>query len=214
MVLSFGTEMENKDFKSTFSGYSKVEVDQFIAKMMVEFNSLSRENNNLKKDNESNQEKINYYMTLEKTMQNSMEIAQKTLKFSQSQAEKAKAHADKEADHIILKAKEKAKAILDHTNEKNELLKNEYDKYYSEFETFKIRVANFIEVQKNVFSTSPEDLELSPLDFTSFEEYVLKNIADSSEEVDDDELVLPELFDDEIDHNEDVEEYDDNLIKG
>lgn len=212
--MSFKTEMEQKEFKSTFNGYSKVEVEQFIAKMMVEFDSLSRENNNLKKENESNREKINYYMTLEKTMQNSMEIAQKTLKFSQNQADKAKAHAEKEADYIILNAKEKAQAILDHTNEKVELLRNEYDKYYNEFQTFKIRVANFIEVQKNVFSTSPEDLELSPLDITSFEEFVKKNIADVSEEIDHDELVLPKLFDDETEPNENLDEYDDKLVKG
>ncbi len=197
-------EMEKKEFKSSLSGYNKNEVDQFFAKMIVDFKLLLRENEDLQRENESQSEKISYYSTLEKTMQNSMEIAQKTLKFSQSQSEKAKIQADREAEYIISKARDYSKAIMDHTNEKNDLLLKQYDKYCEEFETFKMRVANFIEIQKNVFSTSPEDLELSPLDLSSFEEYVLKNIADDSQ-------VAREQFEEFGDHKDIETEYDDDF---
>ncbi len=214
-VVRFETEeIEKKEFKNTFNGYNKVEVDQFLAKVIVEFKILQRENEDLLKENESNQEKINYYMTLEKTMQNSMEIAQKTLKFSQNQSDKAKVQADKEAEHIVNKAMDQAKAILEHTNEKNELLIKEYNKYCEEFITFKMRVANFIETQRNVFSTSPKDLELSPLDLSSFEEYVLKNIADESHLGKENSEDFHEDVHHEMEYNEDFSDPEDALVKG
>ncbi len=206
-------EIVNKEFKNTFNGYSKIEVDQFLAKVIIEIKTLQRENEDLEKINAINQEKIDYFMTLEKTMQNSMEIAQKTLKFSQSQSDKAKTQADKEAEHIVSKAMEQSKAILEHTMEKNGLLIKEYDKYCEEFITFKIRVANFIETQRNVFSTSPENLELSPLDLSSFEEYVLKNIAEESL-VKENPKESHENLHQELEYHENSSDMDDDSVKG
>ena len=207
-------ELEKIQFSKTMNGYTKKEVEVFQGKVFAEIKLLERKIEDLERENKTHGEKIKHYKSLERTMQNSIEIAQKTLLFSQSQSEKTKTQADRDADHIISRAHEQAKAILEYTNEKNEILIKEYHRYCDEFETFKLRVANFIETQKNVFSISPEKLELSPLDLSSFEDYVLKNIADESQLGKDNGKNLDPVQNENAENEGDFPGSEDNGVKG
>ncbi len=153
-------EITNKDFKRTMRGYSTDEVDEFLDDIVEDFEALYRENVSLKEKIEGFNEKMQYYSSLEKTLQNTLILAQNT-------ADSTKSQAEKEAEHIIENAKGKAQAIIENTNNDNEQLKREYEKYRMEFSNFKMRVLNFMESQMGSFTSASDEIERGTLGTTS-----------------------------------------------
>ena len=153
-------EITNKDFKRTMRGYSTDEVDEFLDDIVEDFEALYRENVSLKEKIEGFNEKIQYYGNLEKTLQNTLILAQNT-------ADATKNQAEKEAEHIIENAKGKAQAIIENTNNDNEQIKREYEKYRMEFSNFKMRVLNFMESQMGSFTSASDEIERGTLSTTS-----------------------------------------------
>lgn len=153
-------EITNKDFKRTMRGYSTDEVDEFLDDIVEDFEALYRENASLKEKIEGFNEKIQYYGNLEKTLQNTLILAQNT-------ADATKNQAEKEAEHIIENAKGKAQAIIENTNKDHEQLMREYEKYRMEFSSFKMRVLNFMESQIGSFTSASDEIERGTLGTSS-----------------------------------------------
>lgn len=153
-------EITNKEFKRAMRGYSTDEVDEFLDEVVEDFEALYRENASLKDRIEGFNEKIEHYTSLEKTLQNTLVLAQNT-------ADATKVQAEREAKHIIDSAKEKAQAIIENANRENEDLKREYEKYRREFSNFKMRVLSFFENQVGTFKGNAEEIERGTLGVAS-----------------------------------------------
>lgn len=117
-------EVYGKKFSKGFRGYESEEVDKFFAQIAKDFETLYEENIQLKEDAEVTKAKLEQYQQLEKTMQNTLLIAQTT-------AEEIKTGAGKEKDFIIKEAEMKAKQILTDieldAQKKKQQLQNEID---------------------------------------------------------------------------------------
>lgn len=147
-------EIQSRTFKSGL-GYDKKEVDQFIKEILAGYESMYRENMELNDKLNTLNEGIQYYKTIEKTLQKALVLAQKT-------AEDTQAAARKKAKLIEKEAENKASAILaDARDELHRLhtqtvqLIQQYDRYKAQFrslaaaqidilesEGFQIHVAN------------------------------------------------------------------------
>jgi len=131
-------EIQNKEFKKSFGSYKASEVDDFIEKVYSEFDRLYRENTELKGKLTVYTEKVESYVAIEKTLQNTLIIAQST-------SEDVIQNARKRAETIIKEGEMHAEAIISKGNKKLTDLNAEYEKNLKLCRVFKSRFKTFIE---------------------------------------------------------------------
>ncbi|MCD8216271.1 MAG: DivIVA domain-containing protein [Clostridiales bacterium] len=98
-------DIETVEFKKVALGYAPEGVDEFLNKVIVEFESLYRDNAALKDRIKNLEESINYYSSLEESIKSAIVIADKA-------AAETKQNAADQAESIIKKAQLKADEIL------------------------------------------------------------------------------------------------------
>ena len=91
-------DIENKKFTRTLKGYNVDEVDDFLDQLTLEYEKLYKENAEFKSKFDEQQKEIERFKTVERTLQNTLVMAQTT-------AEDIKNMAQKQADQIINEAK-------------------------------------------------------------------------------------------------------------
>ena len=99
-------DISNKEFKKGFRGYDCDEVDEFINEIIENYEELYKENSRLKENLSRVNEKLEHYVKIENTIQN-------TLLLAQNAAEQAREASQKESDMILKNANDVAKKILD-----------------------------------------------------------------------------------------------------
>lgn len=189
-------EIQSRTFKSGL-GYDKKEVDQFLKEILTNYETMYRENMELNDKLNTLNEGIQYYKTIEKTLQKALVLAQKT-------AEDTKESAVKKAKLIEKEAENKAQAIL--ADAKNELhslhlqtmqLIQQYDMYKSQFrnlaasqidllesESFQIHVANL----DAFLSRTEEDAEMKAASPAPAQGFRSENVPSGTDEEEEDEL--------------------------
>lgn len=98
-------DIHNKEFKKSLRGYDANEVDEFLDEVIKDFETLYKENLELKEQLQAQKDNLNRYKEMEDTLQSTMVLAQKM-------AEEAKRNAEKEAELIIWEARKKAEQIV------------------------------------------------------------------------------------------------------
>ncbi|HZK11438.1 MAG TPA: DivIVA domain-containing protein [Atribacterota bacterium] len=113
-------DIEQQEFSRSFRGYSEEEVDDFLDKIVKDYEELINENVRLNEDIEKMQEKLKEFSQIEETLRNSLLNAQKS-------AEEIKGRVENEAKVIIEKAEMEAKALKRQVLQSEDLMKNEID---------------------------------------------------------------------------------------
>jgi len=115
-------DIQQQQFTVRFRGFDIQEVDSFLETVANEQEELIKKNNELKEELERKEARIWEYQNMEKTLKETLMIAQATSeemkRNSQRAAEDLKANAQKEADLIISQAREQAERILAENNAK------------------------------------------------------------------------------------------------
>ena len=132
-------DIENKKFsKQMMNGYSVEEVDDFLDDLTVDYTKNYKETTELKAKVDELNKSLEHYKTIEKTLQNTLVMAQTT-------AEDIKNVAKQQADQIVSEAKGAAqKQASDLENEiiakKKELedVKKQFDIYKAKMESLLI----------------------------------------------------------------------------
>lgn len=143
-------DINNKEFKKVIRGYSSEEVDEFLDKIVDDYEALYKENAILKEKMAAMNERIEHYAKVEATIQN-------TLVLAQNAAEQAKLSAQKEAELVVKSANDTAQRILDkahndvlNINEQYEIIKQEFIKFRAKFRTFmNAQMETFGELEKD-----------------------------------------------------------------
>lgn len=124
-------DIQNKEFEKKLKGYSCDEVDDFLDVVIQDYELLFKENQSLKNKIGLLTETVDRYKQIEKTMQQSIDMAKQA-------AEAAKKNAETEAQAIINKAKLDASYLArqideEHAKRHREMLavKNEIEQYRS-----------------------------------------------------------------------------------
>ncbi|ASW42663.1 DivIVA domain-containing protein [Clostridium isatidis] len=175
-------DISNKEFKKGFRGYDIEEVDEFINEIIENYESLYKENSRLKENLARVNEKLEHYIKIENTIQN-------TLLLAQNAAEQARENAQKESDLIIKNANETAKKILDKAHNDVVQINDEYEKVKQEFIKFRAKFRNFMNAQTETFDELEKDLiknynVLEPLEEENYSneiELTNKNIEEAEE---------------------------------
>lgn len=99
-------DIEKKKFSKKINGYSVEEVDDFLDELTVEYERLYKENAEYKEQLEQGQSDIAQYKNVEKTLRDTLVMAQTT-------AEDVKNAAQKQAEQIIRDAQSEAKRSVE-----------------------------------------------------------------------------------------------------
>jgi len=113
-------DIEQQEFTRSFRGYNEEEVDDFLDKIVKDYEELINENVRLNEEIERMQEKLKEFSEIEETLRSALLNAQKS-------AEDMKGRVESEAKIIIEKAEMEAKALKQQVFQKEDLLKNEID---------------------------------------------------------------------------------------
>ena len=149
-------EIKNHEFKKGI-GYTKKSVDDFVNEIVESFEEVNRENSELKEKLTTLSEGMQYYKSIEKTLQKSLVLAQKT---ADEKKEKALSNAKiiekvarSRADSIMTKAKNDLDAIYRQTDELNR-----------RFELYKSYVKNLITTQLDLINSDTYKISVNDLD--------------------------------------------------
>jgi cell division initiation protein len=144
-------DITNKEFKRVIRGYSAEEVDEFLDKVAEDYEGLYKENSSIKEKISSLNEKVEHYVKMETTIQN-------TLILAQNASEQSKQIAQKEADLIVRSANEAAQRILDKAHNDVMRVNDDYEQLKQEFIKFRAKFKNFMNTQVEMFNSLEKDV--------------------------------------------------------
>ena len=183
-------EIQNKEFRRAFRGYSEDEVDDFLKIVTEDFEALYKENMDLQEKVTLYQEQVSRYKSIEETLN-------ATLITAQSAAEDTCVAANKKAKIIVEEAQLQSKHIIDETNNRILELKKEYDNLVREFKVFRNRFKSLIKEELDtldeIFYDVDESCEMPFRECT----YIKEDMEDSAD-----------LFTEEIAVEEDTNQVD------
>ncbi len=143
-------DISNKEFKKVLRGYDSEAVDEFVDKIVEDYEVLFKENCIFKEKMSVMDDKIDHYSNIESTIQN-------TLVLAQNAAEQVKEGAQKEADMIVRSANETAQKILDKAHDDVIRVNDEYERLKQDFIRFRVKFRSFMNVQLETFDDLEKD---------------------------------------------------------
>ncbi len=144
-------EIHNKEFKKGMRGYKEDEVDEFLDKVVADFERLYRENGELKDKLSVINEKVDSYNMMEKTLQSTLIVAQTT-------ADDVVANSRKKAEVIIHDAEEQARKIIEDANRNVVDLHRDFENLKKEVQVFKTRFRTLLESELEALNSNLKDL--------------------------------------------------------
>lgn len=144
-------DIHDHQFKKSFRGYSENEVDDFLDRVVADFEKLLRENDRLKNQINSDAKELDKYRSLEKTMNDTLMVAQRTADEVISNARKTvddmKEQAARECQQIREQAQYEAKQTIDNANLQRDAILAEYAKLVSEKQSFMLKFRTTLEAE-------------------------------------------------------------------
>jgi len=113
-------DIEQQEFSRSFRGYNEEEVDDFLDKIVRDYEELISENVRLNEEIEKMKDKLKEFSKIEETLRGALLNAQKS-------AEDTKERVENEVRAIIQKAEMEAEVIKQKASQKNDEVKNEID---------------------------------------------------------------------------------------
>ena len=126
-------EIENKKFSKKLNGYCVDEVDDFLDQVTLEYEKLYKENNEYRSKIEQAEKDLEHYKNVEKTLQNTLVMAQTT-------AEDIKSMAQKQAEQIIRDAQANARRSVDDLNQQEYEVTKKIEEMKKQFEVYKAKM--------------------------------------------------------------------------
>lgn len=139
-------DIHNKEFKRSFRGYNEDEIDEFLDQVVNDYEKLYRENDRLREEVDRNRRDIEQYQKLEKNLQDTLLVAQKTaeevVSTARANAAELKDNTAKECQNMLRQAEMDAKRQVDAAASTVRDIVAEYDRLVREKNNFlkKLRV--------------------------------------------------------------------------
>lgn len=148
-------DIHNKEFRKGFRGYDEKEVDEFLDQVVRDYDTLSKENANLKEQLQTMSIKLEQYRRLEETLQNTLVVAQET-------AEDLKNTARREADLLVREARHEAERIAAVGEQRIRALREQYETLQREFRQYRARLRGLLVSQLDLLDQDWEQLPSPP----------------------------------------------------
>lgn len=144
-------DIHNQEFSRSFRGYNMEEIDDFLDQVVNDYEKLYRENNQLKKEIELNEKALTQYHQLEKNLQDTLLVAQRTAdevtNTANNRADEIRQTAKQAADNIIHEAELEAKRRLEDAAQKVRETINEYERIVSDKRQFIAKIRNTLNTE-------------------------------------------------------------------
>ncbi len=155
-------DIHNKEFKHSFRGYNEDEIDEFLDQVVNDYEKLFRENDKLKEDVARLQKEADSYQEREKSINDTLLLAQKTAQEVTDNARKSaadmKENAVKECENMRQEASMEAKKQLDEASNKVRAIVSEYDRLVREKNQFLRKVKLTMESELAVLNQTINEL--------------------------------------------------------
>ena len=131
-------DIENKKFaKQMMNGYSVEEVDDFLDQLTEDYGQNYKEITELKAKIEEQNRSLEHYKTIEKSLQNTLVMAQKT-------AEDIKSVAKQQADQILADAKNSAQFQVNELNSEIAIKQKTLEDVKKQFDIYKAKMESLL----------------------------------------------------------------------
>ncbi|SHJ50638.1 cell division initiation protein [Anaerocolumna jejuensis DSM 15929] len=149
-------ELQSKNFKSGI-GYDKKDVDNFVSELQKNYETMYKENMELNDKINTLNEGINYYKSIEKTLQKALLLAEQAAEDTKEAARKqAKAIEEEASGKASLLISESYKEVL-HLKQQTIKLVQQYEAYKAQFKHLAAAQAEMLESE--AFSLHIEDMD-------------------------------------------------------
>lgn len=142
-------DIENKKFGRSLKGYNVEEVDEFLDELTIQYEKLYKENAELKEQVESSKKELEHYRSVERTLQNTLVMAQTT-------AEDIKRMAQQQADQIVQEANMSAKKAVEDLDRQEFELRVKLEEKKKDYELFKSKMERFLLSQLEMLKEEEE----------------------------------------------------------
>lgn len=181
-------DIQNKEFKkSKLGGYNVDEVNEFLDLILQSYQELINENYTLKDKVNVLNESVQYYRTMESTIQNVLVLADKTAQETKAnayeKAEQMKHDAEIRADKMTTLAEERVARILEQGKQEAFELSQKSDDLRRQYLAYKGQFKQLLQAQMELLEQG--DTQMSPLN-----EEMLK----AFDQIEDEPETTPEEF--------------------
>lgn len=149
-------ELQSKTFK-TGIGYDKKDVDNFLNELLIGYEAIYKENMELKDKINVLNEGINYYKTIEKTLQKALVLAEQT-------AEETKSAAKLQAAAIEEEARVKAQVIVAEASMEYEKLQQQTIQLIRQYESYKTQFKHLAAAQCELLESNSFQIHIANLE--------------------------------------------------
>lgn len=143
-------DIHNKEFKKGFRGYSEEEVDEFLDRVVKDFEKIYQENLELKEAVERLNSKLEHYQHMENTLHSTLVIAQET-------AEEVKLNAKKETELLIKEAELRGQKMVEEAVAKVRKMTGEYEEIQKQAQIYRTRFRMLLQAQLEMLNHAEED---------------------------------------------------------
>lgn len=153
-------DIHNHEFKKSFRGYDESEVDDFLDRIVSDYEKVLRENEKLKERANFSEKELTHYKSLEKNMQDTLLVAQKTAEEvitsarktakeirdnATNEAQNVHENTMREAQNIRVQAQLDAKKSIDEAAHKLHSVALEYERLVREKNAFLLKIRTALE---------------------------------------------------------------------
>lgn len=149
MVLT-PLDIHNKEFKKSFRGYNEEEVDEFLDKIVKDYERLYQDNIELKETVDRINSKLEHYQHMENTLHNTLVIAQET-------AEEVKLNAKKESELQLKESEIRGQKLVDEAMSKVRRMNAECEELKKQAQVYRTRMRTLVEAQLEMLTKAEQD---------------------------------------------------------
>ncbi|MBR5155817.1 MAG: DivIVA domain-containing protein [Clostridia bacterium] len=193
-------EIENRKFKKELSGYSKVEVQEFLGVIGESYELIYKENL-------ANKDKINMLSNAIKQYKSMEETLQSAILVAQSAGDEVIQNAKKRAENIIADAEQKASQLLSDAGREVTRVSYEYEDMKRNVEVFRTRIISLLTSQLDIVKefNMPENknkvgeikLDTAPVKLDPVSEEKPQEVLSALEKIERVTMELPKIVENE-----------------
>jgi len=139
-------DIHNKEFAKGFRGYDEDEVDEFLDRIVKDYEALIKENMLLKQKSQELSDKIEHYTKIEETLHSAIIVAQQT-------AQEVKENALGEAELIRKEAEQATKRSVENELAKADRIRQQVDEMVKQAIVFRSRFKTLLEAQLEIVNS-------------------------------------------------------------
>lgn len=143
-------DIHNKEFRRSFRGYDEREVDEFLDRVIKDYEQLYRDNIELKENMERLGSKLEHYQHMEGTLHNTLLVAQET-------AEEVKLNAKKEMELMFKETQINAQKLSDEAAHRVRKLETEQEELQKQIHVYRTRMRTLIQAQLELLKDAEDE---------------------------------------------------------